>query len=541
MATLWGLLEESARRFGSKTALKTMRGNHTDEWSYQRLRDFSERMAAHLRSLDIGKGERVLVYAPNMPEWVGLYFGCLRAGVVLVPLDIRSSQSFMRSVNERADARCVFVSRAVAEDLPELGIPVRFLEDLSQEAEAVDMPSMPYPEEDDIAVIMFTSGTTGRPKGVVLTHRNIASNVEEAVQIVPSESRYRLLSLLPLSHMLEQTVGMLAPLKGGATIVYPTSRQPRILFQTLREERITTIAMVPQVLQLFWNGIEREVSRQGKEKIWGRMLTLARFLPMRGRRLLFHSVHSQLGGSMEFFMCGGAYLDPELARKWELLGVPVLQGYGTTEASPIIAASSMQDRKPDSVGKPLPGQEIRIAPDGEILIKGANVTIGYWDDPDATEAVFEDGWYRTGDMGYLDEAGHLHIHGRKKDMIILDNGMNVHAQDVEETLKQSTDVADACVVGLTGRGGRVRVHAALLLKDGAGDPDAIVQQANRRLAEYQRIHEYTIWPFEDFPRTHTLKIKKHEVVAYLTSRTEPDDSGKSSNSSTSAIVPSTIA
>lgn len=522
------MLEESASRFGDKTALKMKRGYAVERWSYQHLQQVSEGVASYLHREGIGKGECVMVCAPNMPEWVALYFGCMCSGVILVPIDVRSTSDFIASVNDQTAARLIFTSKSVAVDVPDMGVPVVHMEDLPEIVGGLPCVPVPIATDDDIAEVMFTSGTTGEPKGVILTNRNIRSNVEAAIQLVPSKFDHRLLSLLPLSHMMEQTVGLLAPLKGGATVVYPGSRQPRILFETIREEKITTMALVPQVLTLFWNAIEREVVNGGKEQIWNRMLSLASHLPLKGRRLLFRSVHSKLGGHLESFMCGGAYLDTELAKKWELLGIPVLQGYGTTEASPIVATNSMRDRTMDSVGKVLPGQEIRIAQDGEVLIKGANVTRGYWGNPKATDEAFEYGWYRTGDLGYLDAENRLHLHGRKKEMIVLDSGMNVHAQDVEEALKAQRGVRDACVVGMPGSGGRVRVHAVLLMDDVAGSAKSTVDDANKRLAEHQRVRDFTVWPLEDFPRTHTLKVKKHEVVETLLSGEPLEDFRKDS-------------
>ena len=516
MSTICQLLEDAANTFGPKTALLTRRGYRLQRWSYTYLREFGDRAAAHLLETGLQRGDTVLVWAPNMPEWVALYFGCVRASIILVPLDIRCSDDFAARVKEQTDPRCVYVSRHARPQVETLGIPVRYLEELPDAVSAVTSdPGIAPPDENDTAEVMFTSGTTGDPKGVVLTHGNVASNVLAATQIVPSRSRYRLLSLLPLSHMLEQTVGLLAPLSGGATVVYPTSRQPRVIFSTLQQQRITTLLLVPQVLQLFWNAIEQEVSRRGKDKAWHHMLGAARRLPMPLRRLLFRSVHRQLGGSLEFIMCGGAYLDPELVRNWELLGIPVLQGYGTTEAAPIVSSHSPHDRKADSVGVVLPGQEAKVGEDGEILIRGPNVTQGYWWNPDATEAAFENGWYRTGDLGYFDADGHMHLRGRKKDVIVLDNGMNVYAQDVEAAIKENADVEDACVVGVPGRGRSVQVHAVLLLRDGAGEPKAIVSRANRHLAEHQRVQGSTVWPFADLPRTHTFKVKKKEVLEFV--------------------------
>ncbi len=518
MTTLCQLLQGAAAEFSSKTAVLMQRGYRIERWSYQYLWEFSERLATYLRGKGLQHGDCVILWAPNMPEWVGLYFGCLRAGITLVPLDVRSTPDFVDKVKEKTSASYLFVSQISQDQGSKFGIPMQYLEDLPQELDGVSSDSsLPAPAEEDIAEVMFTSGTTGEPKGVILTHRNIVSNVLASAQVISIASDSRVLSLLPLSHMLEQSAELMTLLKFGATVVYPASRQPTVIFRTLKEQRITTIVLAPQILQLFWNAIEREVNKQGREQVWQSLLRIASRLPMKLRRLLFRSVHRQLGGCLQFVICGGAYLDPKLEHCWELLGIPVLQGYGTTEAAPIVTVNSLKQRRLDSVGKVLPGQDISIAADGEVLIRGANVTPGYWQDPEATAAAFEEGWYRTGDLGYLDNEGYLYLQGRKKDMIALASGMNVYAQDVEKVLKGCSGVEDACVMGVPSGERGVQVHAVLLLKEGVTEPQDIVEQANRRLAEHQRIQGVTIWPFPEFPVTHTLKIKKQEVLDYILS------------------------
>ncbi len=516
MNTLCQLLQEAAAEFGSKTALLMQRGYRIERWSYQYLWEFSERLITYLRGKGLQHGDRVLLWAPNIPEWVGLYFGCLRAGIILVPLDILCTPDFVVKIKDSTNARCLFVSRTTKGQVSEVGIPVLYLEDLPQELEGVSSDSsISLPIEEDIAEIMFTSGTTGEPKGVILTHRNIVSNVLSATQMVPVGPSSRVLSLLPLSHMLEQTAGLLGFLKSGATIVYPASRQPGVIFRTLREHRITNIVLVPRVLQLFWGAIEREVKKQGREQVWQRLLQISARLPTKLRRLLFRPVHQQLGGCLQFLICGGAYLDPEMARRWELLGIPILQGYGTTEAAPSVTVNSLKKRRLDSVGKILPGQDMKIASDGEVLIRGANITQGYWQNTEATAAAFDGDWYRTGDLGYVDDKGYLYLRGRKKDMIVLASGMNVYAQDVEKALKICPGVEDACVLGVPKGESGVQVHAVLLLKEERTTSQDIVDHVNKGLADHQRVQAVTVWPFPDFPRTHTLKVKKQEVLDYV--------------------------
>ena len=219
-------------------------------------------------------------------------------------------------------------------------------------------------------------------------------------------------------------------------------------------------------------------------------------------------------------MSGGAALDQELGRKWELLGVKIVQGYGTTEASPVISNHSLRDRRLDSTGRPLPNVEVRISGEGEILVRGANITPGYWRAPAETAAAFDGDWYMTGDLGFFDDEGFLHIQGRKKDMIVLPSGQNVYPEDIQAVLAKHPNVTDAAVVGLT-RGPSVEVHAALIL-DNADTAQEVVSWTNSQLAEQQRIRGFTVWADEDFPRTHTLKVKKGFVIDTILGRIQPE-------------------
>ena len=529
MSTIVGLLEEAERKFGGKTALVGRQGYRVERWSFSQLRDRSSRVAAWLAQEGVSKGDRVILWAHNSPSWAAAFFGGLRLGAILVPLDVGSSPEFVDRVKEQTQPKLALLSDATAGGWSHGDVPGVRLEDLETLTERTGPPPRETPTEpldiepEDIAEVIYTSGTTGDPKGVVLTHRNIVANVLAAAEMVPGKPSYRLLSILPLSHMLEQTVGLLAPLVGGASIAFPQSRRSTVIFRAFKDHRITTMLMVPQVLQLLSNAIEARVKEQGKERMWRSLHRVAPWLPMALRRRLFAPVHRQLGGSLKFIICGGAYLDPALAGNWENMGVPVVQGYGTTEAAPIVSCNTLSRRKSESVGKAVPGVEVKIADSGEILIRGDNVTSGYWQNPHATQDAFDDGWYKTGDLGFLDQEGSLYLKGRVKDLIVLSSGLNVYPEDIETALGKHPGIADAVVLGLPGespterptdiRG--VQVHAVLLLREGESDAGEIVQQVNAGLASYQRIQGFTVWPEEDFPRTHTLKVRKHLVLEKL--------------------------
>ena len=516
MDTLIELLEKSAKDYGPNPALLIKPTFRYRVWSYADLWEESGRVASYLQEMGIRKGDRVLLWGPNMPHWVLAFFGALRAGAIAVPLDVRSAPDFVTRVLERTEPRLAFTSRSMSQSLNG-DIPSVQLEELDRTI-AVHSP---HPEQlsvepNDLAEIMFTSGTTGEPKGVILTHRNIVSNAQAAARAFPGGASDRLLSLLPLSHMFEQTGGLLIPLLFGCRIVYPISRQPAFIFKALQENQITLLLLVPQALQLFMDGIEREVDRQGKTRLWRAMHRVAPRLPVGVRRRLFGSVHKRMGGHVRYFLNGAAALEPTLSRKWENLGIPILEGYGATEAAPVITFNSVDQKVTGSVGRVLSGQEIHIAEDGEVLTRGPNVTPGYWQNEEATAAAFDGEWYKTGDLGYMDDADYLYLRGRKKDLIVLANGLNVYAEDIERLLNAHPNVKEGVVVGLPdARSAGETVHAALLMEDSTVPVKEIVDGINERLADHQRIASYGIWHEEDFPKTHTLKVKKGVVLDYL--------------------------
>mgnify|MGYP001206084598 FL=1 len=511
--TLVKFLADQANRLGGRTALLMAEEEGYRGWSYTQLWSEAGRVAAMLQRRGLRKGDRALLWGPNSPQWVLTFFGCIRAGVVVVPLDLRSGNDFVQRVADKTRPKLAFVSDSAPDRPNTLDVPEIALERLEDELIEGASPDFVDVTGEDLVEIMFTSGTTGTPKGVMLTHTNLVSNLRAIRQCIPGRIDDRLVSILPLSHMYEQMAGLLVPLGAGANVTYQANLQPAALFKTLQDRRATMLLLVPQALDLFMSGIEHEVRRQGREKVWSKMMTVSARLPFWARRILFGQIHRRLGGRLRFIMSGGAALDPALGEKWERLGVRIVQGYGATEASPVISSHSTANPRFDSAGIPLSNMEVRIASDGEIQVRGPNVTQGYWDDSAQTEAAFDDGWYKTGDQGHLDRDGYLHIKGRTKDMISMPNGFNVYPDDIETVLKRHPDVCDVVVVGLP-RGSRVDVHAVYLGIDEETAAKAD-KWANSQLADYQRIRGSSVWPSEDFPRTHTLKIKKTLVIEAL--------------------------
>jgi long-chain acyl-CoA synthetase len=298
----------------------------------------------------------------------------------------------------------------------------------------------------------------------------------------------------------------------GADILYVRSRNPRVIFDALRDHRVTSMVVVPQVLDLFWSAIEREVAKRGRAASFARLRGIAARLPVAVRRLLFRSVHKQLGGHFRLFLSSGAFLPPALQAAWEDVGVTVLQGYGATETG-TGSCTTLDDHGPGTVGRVPDGIDMRLAPDGEIQFRGRTVFGGYWNAPELTKAAFtEDGWYRTGDLGRFDDEGRLILSGRIKDIIVLPNGFNVYPEDIENALRIA-ELRDAVVVE-TAPGRIEAVVLALVDEEPAATKtrvDAAVRAANGTLGPNQRIAGWRLWPGDDFPRTHTLKIKRDPI------------------------------
>jgi long-chain acyl-CoA synthetase len=538
MQTLLDLLEESAARFGDRNALG-LRGDDgsTFHWSQRELVRRSRLAAWRLRALGLQPGDRVLTWSPSTPALPAAYFGSMYARLIYVPLDSRMSTDAIAGIVAASGAvRLLLGTGRDAPDPREVGLdtfPTTLVEELSADPDATFPPdweaqvqAWERPQPGDTYQLVFTSGTTGNPKGVMLAHENSLAGVLSFNGIIePME--HRVVSLLPLSHSLEQQVTLFYALSVGGDVLYVRSRNPRVIFDSLREHRVTTMLLVPQIVDLFWSAIEREVEKQGKTASFERLRQIARRLPYPARRWLFRSVHARLGGGLRLMVTAGAFLPPALQQAWEDIGVIVLQGYGATETA-AGCATTMADHPLGCVGWPPKPVEMRIAEDGEIQFRGPTLFKGYWNNPGATAAAFtDDGWYTSGDLGQLDGQGRLHLHGRKKDIIVLPNGFNVYPEDIENALRVA-GIRDS--VAVETRPGRIEVvvlapntHAAPgdqrapnALEDATAEDvraqiDAAVKAANASLGPNQRISGWRLWPEADFPRTHTFKVKRDRV------------------------------
>jgi len=541
METLLDLLEDSAARYGNRNALGLRLDDGTTfHWSYREVLRRSRLAAWRLRALGLQPGDRVLTWSTSTPALPAAYYGAMYARLIYVPLDSRMSTDAISNIIAASGAvRLLLGSGRDAPDPREVGLerfPTTVIESLSEEPDETfpsdwdaQLAAWDRPAPDDTFQLVFTSGTTGNPKGVMLTHGSVMAGVASFHRII-NPMEHRLVSLLPLSHSLEQAVSLFYAMDVGADILYVRSRNPRVIFDSLREHRVTTMLLVPQLLDLFWSAVEREVARQGREVAFNRLRVVARRLPYSARRLMFRSVHAQLGGGLRLFATAGAFLPPALQQAWEDMGVIVLQGYGATETA-AGTCTTMDDHPLGCVGWPPEPVEMRIADDGEIEFSGPSVFKGYWNNPEATAAAFtQDGWYKSGDLGQVDEKGRLHLHGRKKDIIVLPNGFNVYPEDIENALRVA-GIRDS--VAIEARPGRIEAVVLAPATHGApGDPrataaietaapadvrasiEAAVRQANAALGPNQRIAGWRLWPEADFPRTHTYKVRRDRVRAW---------------------------
>ncbi len=498
-----------------KIAFVNKTGYRTFTISYMELHGRILKAARMLEKTGLCKGDKILLWGYNGPDWGILFLAAAVRGIVVVPIDYMALPGYVSKIQSIVKAK--LIAHSEYKLVPKLGIKEIIIEHLEKLTEGTpEDGGMGEVNEDGILEIVFTSGTTGHPKGVMLTHKNVMSNLSSIKQCIKINENQTFLSLLPMSHMLEQTPGFLAPLSTGCTIVYVRSLRPELIFKALSNESITNIIAVPRLLKLFSDSITREIEKRRAAAI---IYKLACNLPLNARKCLFLPIRRKFGRRFQYFVSGGAPLSEELQSFWERMGFVIVQGYGLTECSPVLSCNTPEEQKQGSVGRPLPGVTIKVGNEGEILAQGDNVTKGYYLDSRKTKELFENGWMRTGDVGYFDSEGRLFLKGRKKDVIVTSGGEKVHPEDVEEALLELREVKEACVLGIPDNEGGEEVHAELILRTKA-NARVLVETANKELNQYQQIMSYALWHNEDFPRTTTMKVKKADVLQAILRRKE---------------------
>ena len=527
-------LENFLRR-GEDCAYVQRRGYRTVRWSYRRVAETAFRFARELQKRSIGKGERVLLWGPNSAEWVAVFFGCALRGVIIVPIDDAGAADFTQRVHRQVEGRLLLCSRehaqpslSVSASSPPASAPVRvlILEDLIETLSGYS--SAPYASAEtsvgDTLEVVFTSGTTAEPKGVVISHGNVLSNIAPLESEIRRYLKYerlvhplRFLNLLPLSHVFGQFLGIFLPQLMGGTVIFQDALKPAEVIRTLRRERVSLLVAVPRMLQSLKEKIERDGEEENGLEDFRKRSKSAEGKHFLRRWWIFRRVHRQFGWKFWAFICGGAALDRATEEFWGRLGYAVIQGYGLTETTSIISVNHPFRPGRGSIGKVLAGREVKLAPDGEILVRGSGVAAGYWNGRDLQPMLVEQGWYGTGDIGELDAAGNLYFKGRKKEVIITPAGMNVYPEDLEAALRRQPEVKD-CVVTALPRDGNAEPCAVVILRDGHADPEPVVRRANESLAEYQRMRNWLVWPDEDFPRTSTQKPRSNVIQQVVEAR-----------------------
>lgn len=531
---------ESLSLWGEGPAYAHRRGYRTERWSYDQVLRTARQFARELESRGVAKGDRVLLWGDNSAEWATAFFSCVLRGAVAVPMDRVASIDFAMKVADQVDAKLLVVSREIAAFCGTRKVIV--MEDIRERVARYDAGPYASPEitRDDILQIVFTSGTTSEPKGVVITHGNVLANLEPIEREIANYRKYekwfhplRFLNLLPLSHVFGQFLGLFIPQALGATVIFHNTLSPGEILSVIKHERVSALIAVPRMLGSMQQKVESDWEAEGKLENFRRRFEEAEGKKFTRRMWMFRDVHRRFGWKFWAFISGGAALDAETEKFWNRLGYAVVQGYGLTETTSLISLNHPFKVGKRSIGKVLPGRELKLDENGEILVRGSNLAAGYWQKTNSptlsptegdkgraptggaqrvTPVGGEEGWFRTGDLGELDAEGNLYFKGRKKNVIVTSAGMKVYPEDLEGALRAQHEVKDCVVIALPVEG-NAEACAVLLVRDGSDGREA-VRAANARLAEFQQIRRWVVWPDEDFPRTSTQKPKVGEIETY---------------------------
>lgn len=533
---------EAVARHGGRLAISVRGAHGAERFTYAQLDAMASAAAAALSTRGLAAGDRCAILAENSARWCAAYLGILRLGAVAVPFDTTYKPEQVSALLNDSGARCLVHSAKFAAAAASAGPQGCVLLDLeAATAVAPPHPAPPYPRAlppcpaalSDPAVILYTSGTTADPKGVVLTHGNLLAEKNSAFQAVQVDERDVVLGVLPLFHALAQMANLLLPFSVGAHVVFLETLNTKELLTALQEERVSVFCCVPQFFYLIHQRVTGEVAKAGavRRALFAGLMRANAGLRRGGLNagpLVFSRVHKALGPAMRFLITGGSKFDPAVGHDLHAMGFTILQAYGLTETSG--AATVTRPGEPiETVGRPLPGTDIRIAPaaagyaDGEVVIRGPLVMRGYWNRPDATGAVMRDGWFHTGDLGRLDDHGRLTITGRSKEIIVLQSGKNIYPEEIETHYRQSPFIKELCVMGVTDPAtpSAERLHAIVV-------PDADVLREKRivnvgelirfeleglsvAVPGHKRVLGFDV-SMEPLPRTTTGKLKRHEIA-----------------------------
>ena len=496
MPTFYDRFRECAELWPEHIALEIQRRDRLESYRYREVKRMAESVGRWLVDNGFPPGARIAIFADNHPRWVAVYLGIVAAGCTAVPLDTALNPDQVEKLLKDSGSSLLFCDTrnyaVAAQAVNGLQVGIVLTEDnsppIKTNASQLDTILEAGSEgfspvavsSDSVAALLYTSGTTADPKGVMLTHANLMGEVEGVFAVLRIGPEDAVLGLLPLFHALAQMANLLLPLVTGARVVYLETLNTNDLLRAFRERKITAFAVVPQFFYLIHERIFKEISQRGRLTQLGvrSLMSLNRILRKIGLnlgRILFPQIHQTFGSTMRYLITGGSRFDPRMGREFHALGIDILQAYGLTETTGGAFLTAPDNNVMGSVGKPLPGSEGRIIDPqpaeedgqsvGEIAIRGPIVMKGYWHRPDATSAVLKDGWLHTGDIGYFDARGNLFITGRMKEVIVLSNGKNIYPEEIEAHYLSSPFIKEICVVGLEARPGEAtsdRLHAVIV-------------------------------------------------------------------------------
>lgn len=543
-------LENRTDALENKIALGMKSNLGWSELTFRGLNVLSKRLANYLIKNGIDKGDKISILSESMPEWGAALFASILAGAITIPLDIKLTEYELTSILNDCKPKVLIVSNAFLEAGLKLKETIDSIEQiiiLDDSGSNHNYPSLyniPDGTENKwrhrapskTAFIIYTSGTTGTPKGVEISFKNVMAQVEAVGQCFHLGINDQLLSILPMNHLFELTVGFLSFLNMGTSIYYSQSLKPKDLFTVIQEKQITFMVVVPAFLKLLKTSIESEINQLPKFKkaIFNFNYKLAKFIPFFSmRKLLFLPIHKKFGGKFKTCISGGAPMDITVAKFFERIGIRIFEGYGLSETSPVVAVNIKGHNKLGSVGRALPNVQVRTdEKTGELLVKGNNVMKGYYNRPELTaEVIDEDGWLHTGDIARIDKDGFIFITGRIKSMIVLNGGKKVFPEDIEAVLEPSPKFAEVCAFGAKRSGGSkdgtedifVAILPSQAMVDKYQDAKELEDEIRKevkalsiKLSSYKRPSNIIIVK-DPFPRTATKKVKRNDVKKSLIS------------------------
>jgi long-chain acyl-CoA synthetase len=556
ISSVQDMLVRSARSFGDKLALEDCSPTPIPRVTYAALLNTVLKFGTALQKMDLPARSHIAVISDNRVQWALSYLTAMCFNYVIVPIDKNLTQNEILNVIHESDANAIIYSDAFDEMLREKRATLKKLKqfinmdiakangfvhsmpEIIGSSLPVSINVLPTIDPEEMAVIIFTSGTLGRAKGVMLSQKNIASNLIgmlTAMQMYPED---RFLSVLPMHHTYECNCGMLCPLTAGSSVHY--ARSLKTVVDDMQHVRATMLLGVPLLYEKMFKRIYKTVNeKKSTALLVPQLIRVSNVFEKIGwknvKKLIFREMHEKFGGSIRIFVAGGAASDPSVAKGLREFGFTYIQGYGLTETSPILALNRLAWFKDDAAGLPLPNVDVKIyAPDadgvGEVYAKGPNVMLGYYKNPEATREAFDDGWFRTGDYGFIDGDGFLHISGRKKNVIISKSGKNVYPEEIEDVLNHSPFILESLVFGEHDEkqgeviAAKIVVDTEAFIELSSAKGVSItaelihevvhteVQRINKELTSFKQIKNFYIQD-QEFQKTSSQKIKRYAVLS----------------------------